>query len=50
MGGIPTPPPISSVRGKAGDGTNPWPIGPITLSVAPSGCCDSASSPGPTTL
>ena len=31
-------------------GLKPRPIGPITLSEAPTGWCDSASRPGPTIL
>lgn len=50
MGGMPTPPPTRSVRGRAGEGTKPRPIGPSVETVAPSGCCESAARPGPTTL
>ena len=39
IGGMPTPPPTSSVRGRSGCAMKPWPIGPSTLIVAPTGCC-----------
>ena len=35
IGGIPTPPPISRVRGRARSGVNGMPMGPIMLSMSP---------------
>ncbi len=50
IGGIPTPPPTSSVRGRCGSGVNPLPMGPRTLMRSPARFCDSNLRPGPTIL
>ena len=50
MGGMPTPPPTSSARGRFGSGRNGWPMGPSTLIASPARRRDSARRPGPTIL
>jgi len=50
IGGMPTPPPSSSVRGRSACGVNGLPIGPNTLTSSPARRVASACSPGPTTL
>ena len=50
IGGMPTPPPMSSVRGLAGCALKPRPMGPSTLTLSPALRAASACRPGPTTL
>ena len=50
IGGMPTPPPISSVFGRSLDGRNAWPIGPRTLIESPDCFLASRRRPSPTIL
>ena len=50
MGGMPTPPPMSSVRGRSRFGVKGRPIGPIRLMVSPGRRSLSARVPVPTAL
>jgi len=50
IGGMPTPPPMARMRGRAGCSVKPWPIGPSRLSVSPGRRWPSAAVPAPTTL
>ena len=47
IGGIPTPPPSASSRGRVGSTVKPWPIGASTLMTSPGCRRPSSSSPWP---
>ncbi len=50
MGGIPTPPPMSSASGCVSGTENGTPMGPMTLSRSPGVRSASSAVPGPTVL
>ena len=50
MGGMPTPPPRSSARGRPGTASKGRPMGPMTLSRAPGRFPASSLVPWPTSL
>ena len=50
IGGMPTPPPMSSGRGRSGWKAKGLPMGPSTLSVSPGRRSLSNRVPSPTTL
>ena len=50
IGGMPTPPPMRSVRGRIGCGTKHVPIGPRQLMCSPTRRVDRSSKPLPTIL
>ena len=50
IGGMPTPPPMASTRGRAGSGLNGLPIGPSTLIASPRRRVASWRVPTPTAL